>query len=62
MNFSDDKEKIQARETSLRLAIQLNSSRGVYNQGLAQQSHVEAPSISKILGDADKIYEWLIKD
>jgi hypothetical protein len=58
--ISTQKEVIEFRELALRTALQLNPSKVGYNQGIGQLDHTTV-SVTKLLSDADGIYEWLIK-
>lgn len=63
----ENKEKLSAgditqlRETALRTAKELNPSHIQYAQALGQSGR-EAFSVTRVLQDADKIYEWLTKE
>lgn len=55
-----EQEKAQFRLQALNIAERLNPSRITTNQSLGYTSPKEK-SVSELLKDADKIFEWIIK-
>lgn len=57
-------EKLQAKEISIKLSRDLNPNTYELMKGAdnyAYTSNPTAPTLSKVLDDAEKIYNWLTK-
>jgi hypothetical protein len=53
--------KRECRKQALQTSERLNPTENNYNSSLGAQSRVK-PSITQVLADADKIYEWLTSE
>lgn len=55
-----ESEKLDARKTALQMSRGLNPDQQDVQWG-APLNNKKAPPIEKVLSDADKIYDWIIK-